>query len=181
VTVQFPDNAPVPGKPGPQDPKADVKVIVEFRPNASGNEKVDPEVQTVKLARTEGSRTNYSEFFTRTREGKYHFWLSSPDVSKEDPSGEKPSADAKVELPPGELDRLRMNQEELTQAAEATRGRFYNLTNADQLPDELPAGARPSLSSSRPPWLLWNWLPMFLLVLFLLTSEWLLRKRKHLL
>jgi len=181
VTVQFPDNAPVPGKPDAKDPKTEVKVIVEFRPAAAGDEKVDPEVQTLKLARTEGSRTNYSEFFTRTREGKYHFWLSSPDVSKEDPTGQKPSADAKVELPPGELDRLRMNQEELTQAAEATRGRFYNLTNADQLPDELPAGNRPSLSTSRPPWLLWNWVPMFMLVLFLLTSEWLLRKRKHLL
>jgi hypothetical protein len=181
VTVQFPDNAPIPGKQNAKVPKDDVKVIVEFRPNAAGNEKVDPEVQTLKLARTEGSRTNYSEFFTRTREGKYHFWLSSPDVSKEDPGGQKPSADAKVELPPGELDRLRMNQDEMTQAAEATRGRFYNLTNADQLPDELPAGARPSLSTSKPPWLLWNWIPMFLLVLFLLTSEWLLRKRKHLL
>ncbi len=181
VTVQFPDNTPLPGKPGVKETKTDVRVIVEFRPNAAGDEKVDPEIQTLKLAKVEGSWSNYSEFFTRTREGKYHFWLSSPDVSKEDPSGQKPSADAKVELPPGELERLRMNQEELTQAAEATRGRFYTLVNAGSLPDDLPAGARPSLSTSKPPWLLWNWVPVFLLFLFLLTSEWVLRKRKHLL
>jgi len=179
VIVQFPDNTPLPGK---KDPKLDVKVIVEFTPPAVGDEKVEPEIHTLKLSKMENSWSNYEGILNKTREGKYHFWLSSPDVSKEDPGGQKPSADARVELPPGELDRLRMNQEEMTQAAEATRGRFYTLVNANDLLHDLPAGVRPSLSTSSPPLVLWNrWYLVFPLILFLLTAEWLLRKRKHLL
>ena len=182
VIVQFPDNTPLPGKPGTKDPKTDVIVNVEFTPPAIGDEKVDPESMTMKLSKMENSWSNFEGFLNKTREGKYHFWLSSPDVSKEDPGGQKPSADAKVELPPGELDRLRMNQEEMTQAAEATRGKFYTLVNANDLLHDLPAGVRPSLSTSSPPWVLWNsWYLIFPLILFLLTAEWLLRKRKHLL
>lgn len=180
VTVQFPDNAPRPGKQEPKfDLKDDVKVIVEYRPE--GDDRADPENQTLNLKKVKGSLTSYEGLLTQTREGKYHFWLSSPDVSKEDPSGQKPSADARVDRPPGELDRLRMNQEEMTLAAEATRGKFYNIADANTLLDELPAGVRVSLNASRPPCLLWNHMLMFALVLFLLTGEWLLRKRKHML
>lgn len=180
VTVQFPDNAPVPGKPGVNklDLKDDVKVIVEYRPEG---DRADPENQTLSLKKVKGSLTSYEGLLTQTREGKYHFWLSSPDVSKEDPSGQKPSADARVDRPPGELDRLRMNQEEMTQASEATRGRFYTIAAANSLLDDLPAGIRVSLNASRPPWLLWNHVLCFALVLFLLTAEWILRKRKHML
>lgn len=180
VTVQFPDNAPLPGKPEQKlDLRDDVKVIVEYRPD--GDDKADPENQTLNLKKVKGSLTSYEGLLTQTREGKYHFWLSSPDVSKEDASGQKPSADARVDRPPGELDRLRMNQEEMTLAAEATRGKFYNIAGADALLDELPTGVRVSLNASRPPYLLWNHMLMFALVLFLLTAEWLLRKRKHML
>jgi Mg-chelatase subunit ChlD len=179
VNVKFPDNAPLPGLGKPGAP-SEVKVIVEYRPQVRPGEKSEPEIQALKLKK-EASPTNFEGLFQRTREGKYHFWLSSPDVSKEDPNGQKPSADARVELPPGELDRLRMNQEELAQASQATRGRFYTLVNANRLLSELPYGARVSLNSSRPPFLLWNHATCFLLVLFLFTSEWILRKRKHLL
>lgn len=184
VTVRFPDNAP--GQPQPADPKAapklDVKVIVEYRP---GKDKdgppVEPEVQTLQLTKVEGSWGSYEAILTRTREGKYRFWLSQPDVSKNQPDGEKPSAEAIVELPPGELDRLRMNQQELTQAAEASGGKFYTLVNADDVLTDLPGGARVSLNTPRPPIKLWNQWPIFLLVLGLLGAEWFLRKRKHLL
>lgn len=183
ITVQFPDNTPAPGKPGSEkvDPKQDVKVIVEHRGEIPGDEKTDIEIQTLSLKKVKGSMTNYEGLLTQTREGKYHFWLSSPDVSREDPSGQKPSADARVERPPGEMDRLSMNQEEMVQASSTSRGRFYTLADANQLLDDLPAGVRVSLNSSRPPWLLWNHTVCFLLVLFLLTAEWILRKRKHLL
>jgi hypothetical protein len=69
---------------------------------------------------------------------------------------EKPSAEAGVELPPGELERLRINQQEMTQAAEATQGHFYTLATADNLLNDLPAGYPVSLSTPRPPLLLWN-------------------------
>jgi hypothetical protein len=183
VTVQFPDNAPVPGalpgaKPGP---KSEVKVISEYKPQAKTGELADTEVQTLQLAKVEGSWATYEALLTRTREGKYRFWLSTPDVSKQQPNGQKPSAEGTVVQPPGELDRLRMNQLELTQAAEATQGRFYTLASADRVLDELPAGTRIALNTPRPPRLLWNHWLCFLLVMGLLTSEWLLRKRKHLL
>jgi hypothetical protein len=74
-----------------------------------------------------------------------------------------------------------MNQQELTQAAEATHGRFYTLVSADRVLDDLPAGTRVALNTPRPPLLLWNHWLCFLLVMGLLTAEWLLRKRKHLL
>jgi hypothetical protein len=183
VTVQFPDNAALPsGLPGlrPSE-KADVKVIAEFKPRVRPGEQADTEVQALHLAKVEGSWATYEGLLTRTREGKFRFWLSSPDVSKQQPNGQKPSAEAAVVQPPGELDRLRMNQQELSQAAEVTQGRFYTLANADRVLDDLPAGTRVALNTPRPPLLLWNHWLCFLLVMGLLTAEWLLRKRKHLL
>lgn len=175
VTVRFPDNMPDLN----QGARPDVKVLVEHRPKAG--EGGNPEVDTLQLGKLEGSLNSFEGILNRTREGKYRFWLSTPDVSKNQPDGEKPSAEATVELPPGELDRLRMNQSEMVQAAEATEGRFYTLADADALLRDLPSGVRPSLDSPRPPILLWNHWLMFLLVLGLFSVEWVLRKRKHLL
>jgi hypothetical protein len=93
----------------------------------------------------------------------------------------RPRAECQVKEPPGETEVLRMNRADMERAAEKTQGRFYTLTDADRLPQELPAGGRASLSSAGPPLLLWNSWPLFALVLALLTVEWLLRKRKHLL
>ncbi|MCI0637853.1 MAG: VWA domain-containing protein [Gemmataceae bacterium] len=179
VTVRFPENAP--GGPDVRA-KLDVKVTVEYRPTAKkGDTPGDPEIQTLTLAKLEGSQATFEALVNRTREGKYRFRLTAPDVSKIQPDGEKPSAEATVELPPGELERLRMNQQELMQAADSTQGRFYTIANANDLLDELPAGFRVSLSTPRPPVLLWNHWLMFLVVLGLFTAEWVLRKRKHLL
>ena len=85
------------------------------------------------------------------------------------------------ELGTGEMDRLRMNQEDMRRAAEETQGRFLTLAEADRLPDELPAGTRVTLNSPQPPQTLWNQPAVYLLVLLLLGSEWLLRKRERLL
>lgn len=181
VTVKFPDAGPVGGKDGIKiGPKTEVKVIVEHKPKDRPDAKGEAEIQTMQLSKIEGSRA-YEAMLTRTREGKYRFWLSTPDVSKEDPTGQKPSAEAVVELPPGELDRLRMNREELKAAAETTDGGFYTLASADQLLEELPGGVRVSLSTPKPPWVVWNHFLIFLLVLAALSAEWVLRKRKHLL
>lgn len=181
VTVRFPDNLPLPGKDpaGKEGPKLDVKVISEFRPH---NKDVgEPEIQTISLEKIEGSWGTFEYKLDRTREGKYRFWLSTPDVSKQQPDGQKPAAEATVELPPGELDRLRMDQLEMAQAADATQGRFYTLASADQLLEELPTGFRVSLSTPRPPYIFWNHSLSFALVILLLTAEWVLRKRKHML
>jgi hypothetical protein len=156
-----------------------VKVVVEYRPAAKADEKVEPEVQVMNLTKIEGSLATFEDQWKQTREGKYKFRLLSPNIPT--PDGEKPSADATVDLPPGELDRLRMNQQEMTQAAEQTLGRFYTLATADAVPDEVPSGTTVRLSSPRPAERLWNTWPLFLWAMLLVTGEWILRKRKHLL
>lgn len=203
ITVRFPDSTPIPGVTDTKTPKGEVKVVVEYRPPSKQDVQSDPEVTTIQLGKLEGSWGTFEHTLNRTREGKYRFRLTSPDVSKFQPDNEKPSAEATVELPPGELDRLRMNQPELTQAAEATQGRFYTILDANDLLDDLPAGvgvygsggsssdgpgrgasvptSRVSLGSPLPAIKLWNTWWIFALVMFLLTSEWVLRKRKHLL
>ncbi|MCI0463476.1 MAG: VWA domain-containing protein [Gemmataceae bacterium] len=182
VTVQFPDASLVPGlKPGDKGPKTDVKVMVEHKP-PPGPDGGETEIQTIQLAKVEGSYATYEGLLVRTREGKYKFTLSNPDVSKKQPSGERPSAEAVVVPPPGELDRLRLNVEEMKEAAEKTDGRFYTLADVDpNLLRDLPSGVRVVMNTPRPPQALWNHLLAFLLVIGLLSGEWVLRKRKHLL
>jgi hypothetical protein len=169
ITVRFPDDQP------PPDPKTEVKVIAERRPPGAANEN-QPVPETIKLAKVEGSRATYEALLTRTPEGDYKFWLSSPSVT-----GSRPRAEARVLAPPGEMERLRMNQPDMERAAEETRGKFYTLANMDQLMEDLPEGTRISLNTPRPPWLLWNHWIIFALGMLLLSSEWILRKRKHLL
>ncbi|HXG09300.1 MAG TPA: VWA domain-containing protein [Gemmataceae bacterium] len=176
VTVRFPDDTPPPA------PDTEVKVLVERRPPRPPGAKpavaeARPlEVQTMQLARVEGSRSTYEGLLTRTPEGEYRFQLKEPPTT-----GPKPTAEGRVLAPPGEMEQLRMNQPDLERAAEETQGRFYNLAEAYRLPDELPAGTRITLSAPGRPWLLWNHLLILLLALLLLSLEWILRKRKWLL
>jgi hypothetical protein len=174
VTVRFPDDQ------APPDAATAVKVVVERKPPRNPADPAavpgETEVQTLQLSTVEGSRATFEALLTRTPEGEYRFWLSTPAVA-----GSKPQAEGRVLPPPGEMERLRMNQPALERAAELTQGRFYSLADADRLIDDLPAGTRVSLNTPRPPWPIWNHVAMFGLAIGLLTSEWVLRKRKHLL
>jgi len=166
LTVRFPDDSP----PPPGD--LEVKVVAERKvPGRNG----DTEVRSVQLNKLEGSRAAYESVLTRTPEGEYKFWLSQPTATP------KPRAECRVLAPPGEMDRLRMNQSEMERAAEDTHGKFYTLADANRIPDELPAGNRVSVRAPGPPYLLWNHVLLFTLALLFLTSEWLLRKEKNLL
>ena len=69
----------------------------------------------------------------RTREGKYKFWLVHAGHAA---TARSPSAEAVVCCRRARLDRLRMNQEEMKQAAEETQGRFYTLATADRVLDD---------------------------------------------
>jgi uncharacterized membrane protein len=173
VTVRFPDDAPPPAADTP------VKVMVErsrLRRPGDKTREAPLETQTQQLAKLKGSRATFETLLTRTPEGEYKFWLASPTVD-----GPKPQVEGRVLPPPGELDRLRMNQSEMEQAARESRGKFYSLADADNLLDDLPSGTRVTLNQPRPPWPIWNHALMFLLVIGLLTSEWVLRKRRRLL
>jgi hypothetical protein len=167
ITVHFPDNAP------PPPTETEVQVIVEHRPPGGG----EAEVQTLKLGKLEGSRATYEAVLTRTPEGDYRFWLSAPAVAND----KRPQTTARVLPPPGEMDRLQMNQHDLEQAAQATHGRFFTLADADDLFDALPTGTRVAVETVQDPQRLWNRTIIFLLALGLLSGEWVLRKRKHLL
>ncbi len=164
ITARFPDDV------SPPPPDVPVKVAIE-REGPGG----ETETQSLQLTKLEGSRATFEGFLNRTPEGKYKFSLSSPTVA-----GPKPHAEATILKPPGESDRLRMNQEEMERAAEETHGKFYTLADADHLPADLPTGSRVTLSTPGPPWLLWNHPLLFVFLLLVLATEWILRKRKHL-
>jgi hypothetical protein len=175
ITVRFPDDAPAPPA------TTDVKVLVERRaprpPGQSERVKTAPvEVQTIQLAKVEGSRATYEATLVRTPEGEYQLTLAAPSVQ-----GPKPSVESRVLAPPGEMEQLRMNQPDMEKAAQETHGKFYTLANADRLLEELPAGVRVTLNAPGPPALLWNHTLIFLFALGLVSLEWVLRKRKHLL
>ena len=176
ITVRFPENMQMPEGTKPGE-KTEVKVVVEYLPSKADDK--SPEVQVMSLTKVEGSLATFEDQWKQTREGKYKFRLLTPNVPT--PDGEKPAAEATVELPPGELDRLRMNQQEMTQAADQTLGRFYTLASADTIPDDVTTGPPPPSSSPRPAERLWNTWPLFLWAMLLVTGEWILRKRKHLL
>ena len=165
MTVRFPDDE------RPPSDKAEVKVVVERR----GTGTAELETRSVKLSKLEGSRGTYEAVLTQTPEGDYRFWLAEPSARP------RPQVECKVLAPPGEMERLRMNQAEMEQAARDTAGKFYNLATAEHLFDELPTGNRVSVNAAGPPYLVWNSVLLFALFLGLFAAEWLLRKLKNLL
>jgi hypothetical protein len=108
-------------------------------------------------------------------DGRYHAWVAAPTMA-----GKAPSADFLVTAPPGELERVQMDAAELKRAAEETRGRFYHVTEADRVLGDLPGGHQVPIETL-PPKVLWNEWWVLLAFLGLITSEWILRKRKGML
>jgi hypothetical protein len=202
VTVRFPDATALDG--GQPEPKAgaETKVIVTVEHRAKGvDDKTETEIQTLQLAKVEGSWATYEGTLTKTRQGEYNFWLSNPDVSDLQPNRKKPGAIATVVRPPGE-DSLRFNERELIQAAAASRSKeelaamlaagrkdpgYYTLATADHVLDDLSLDTVAATGqlvpySPRPPWPIWNmFLFSFVPVMMLFTAGWLLRKAVNLL
>ena len=81
--------------------------------------------------------------------------------------------------PPGEFERVEMDVRSLRQAAEQTRGRFYTAATAGRLLGDLPSGHQVPVEAM-PPKPLWNRWPLLALFLAILTTEWIVRKRKGL-
>lgn len=169
VTVRFPDDVPPPDGP--------VRVNVERQPPKIGvGPNGEPERQTIQLAPREGTRATFEALVTRTPEGDYSFALTTPL-----PAGSPPRTEARVLPPPGELDRIQLNEQDLQRAARESHGAYYPLNRADSLPDDLPPGPRVALDQPCEPLSIWNHWLMFVLVLSLLTAEWLMRKKWRLL
>lgn len=165
VIVRFPDDAPPPGADVP------IQVMAE---HVAENGEINS--QTITLAKMQGSRASYEAIVTRTEVGQYKFWLQSPIKG-----AVKPQVTVRVLPPSGEMDLLRMNRVDMERAALVSRGRYYSLADADQLPAELPPLPRVPLNQPHPPWNVWNQPVIFALAVTLLGTEWLLRKRRQLL
>ena len=169
VTVRFPDDAPTPEGP--------VRVTVDRSPpRQPGAAPGEPETQTVQLAPREGARATFEALITRSPEGDYAFTLASPSTP-----GQRPRAEARVLPPPGELDRIQLNETDMQRAARESRGAYFPLNRADQVPEEMPSGPRVALDQPVEPLSLWNSPALFALVLGLLTAEWVMRKKWRLL
>jgi hypothetical protein len=113
--------------------------------------------------------------FAQTDDGKYRVRLASPILE-----GSPPAAEFSVVPPPGELDRVQMNEADLQATAETTGGKFVRLADADGVFASLPSGRRVALHTD-PPIPLWNTWPMLCLFAGLLILEWVVRKTKSML
>ena len=127
--------------------------------------------QTVELSRLPGRRTVFEGVCGRTQDGHYRARLTNPLVE-----GTSPSTEFQVVPPPGELDRVQMNEDELRRVADMTGGAYFPLAEADKLFDHLPPGRKIAINTD-PPISLWNTWPVLLLFFAMLLCEWLLRKR----
>jgi hypothetical protein len=147
-------------------PKTDDGVAVQVEREGAGQ-------RTAELRRLAGHRDIFETMLTQVEDGRYRIRLSSPLV-------EGTMADFVVVPPPGEMDRVQMNQAELRQVAEQTEGSFFSIDEADGLFDKLPPGRRVALHTD-PPFPLWRTWPMLGLFFTLLLVEWIVRKRARML
>ena len=129
----------------------------------------------VTLRRNPGVEYVFQTSLADLPEGRYEVLLTEPQLP-----GSPPATRFSVTAPPGELARLEMDAAALSAAAETTRGKFYTISNADRLVDELPAGRRVPVENL-PPFNIWNRWWMLAAFLVAITAEWILRKRKGML
>jgi hypothetical protein len=108
---------------------------------------------------------------TRPVEGRYHAWISAPVLE----GGALP-VDFRVVAPLGEFERTRVDSVELQRAASETKGKYFTLATVMDLVHSLPKGQQVPIESL-PPIVLWNQWPLLALLLGLLLTEWILRKR----
>jgi uncharacterized membrane protein len=142
-----------------------VKVVIERR--GAGT-------QEIVLKQVPQAPNAFEGLLRRSNEGSYHAWVARPDFENS-----PPSADFRVEAPDREFRVRSLDRREMADSAEITHGRFYTLSEAARLPDEIPRG-RPVPIRSEEPIRIWNRWELLLLFTFLLASEWLLRKRLRL-
>lgn len=175
VVVRFPVEAPAP------PPGQPVRVTLTRSPLASSNGSTGAganETTSLTLARMPGPGIQYETTLTRTPEGEYRFTLTDPEPQ---PGLSAPAASVHVLPPLRELDRVDMNVPDLASAAAISSGGFYTLATADKVFDDLKNLQRVPLNQPCSPLEIWNHPAIYLLLLLLLSAEWLLRKRERLL
>ncbi|RUL88445.1 VWA domain-containing protein [Tautonia sociabilis] len=106
--------------------------------------------------------------------GDYRVRLLPPPILE----GEVPTAEFRVEAPADERDKVQLNRAELVRAAALSGGEYRSILEAENLADDLPPARKIPLDTD-PPIPLWNDWRLLSLFLGLLTTEWVLRKRKQ--
>lgn len=106
--------------------------------------------------------------------GDYRVRLLPPPIL----DGEVPTAEFQVEPPADERDKVQLNRAELVRAASLSGGQYQSILDEGDLLDSLPPARKIPLDTD-PPIPLWNDWRMLSLFLGLLTTEWVLRKRKQ--
>jgi hypothetical protein len=144
--------------------RADGKVAVQI-------DRADGTVRTLELARRPEGPILFEGVFDNAEDGVYRVRLASPLIEGIDPT------EFTVVPPPGELDRIQMNESELQAVAEQTGGKYTRIESADSLFRQLPMGRKVAIHTD-PPIELWNKWPVLVLLVSLLALEWVLRKRK---
>ncbi len=151
-----------------QAPSADDGVVVVVE-----HEGRNP--QRITLQRASTSRGVFEGVLTGAAEGKFRAWIATPVLE-----GTSDAVEFRVIAPPGEFQQRELNAAGLEQASGATGGRYYEAAAADRLLRDLPRGRQVPIEPLAPV-VLWNQVPVILLLLGLLVGEWILRKRKGLL
>jgi uncharacterized membrane protein len=145
---------------------SDGKIEVAF-------DRADGTTRSVGLTRRLDGQPIFEGIYQQTDDGNYRVRLMSPAVDGSEP------VEFTVLPPPGELDRIQMNEGELKSIASVTRGVYHPLAELAKTLGELPPGRKVSLHTD-PPIELWNKWPMLVLLVLLLAAEWIMRKRKSL-
>ncbi|MEK7270834.1 MAG: hypothetical protein AAB215_07855, partial [Planctomycetota bacterium] len=125
----------------------------------------------VPLALTPGRPGRYEGQFVPETLGLYDLW-----VREEEASDQPPTQHFKVVMPNLELENPRMNEPLLKELATATGGKFLGIEEARKLPSEIPSRQERITLSSTPD-AVWDTAWTMVLFVFLLSLEWLLRKR----
>lgn len=134
----------------------------------------DPQ-RKLKLTRLPQAPSTFEGQLNQLPEGSYHAVIETPSFA-----GAPPSGDFRVESPLKETRNLRLDVAELTQTAERTNARYYPISAAQDLSEELPQGFPVPLKTDSPK-PLWNHYLALMLITSLLSAEWMIRKRLRLL
>lgn len=126
------------------------------------------------LRSTGNSADSFEAILANPTPGDYRVRLLPPPVLE----GEIPAADFRIEPPADERDKVQLNRAELVRAASLSGGEYRSILEAENLVDDLPPAQKIPLDTD-PPIPLWNDWRLMSLFLGLLTTEWVLRKRKQ--
>jgi hypothetical protein len=153
--------------PNPALTRGTSEVQVEVARKGQGGRKL-------KLSVVPGTPNVFEGALPQAGEGEYDVRLLPPPVL----DGAMPTANFRVESPVNEFERTQMNEPELARAAELTGGKFYTPLAVETLLNDLPPPSKQPLDTD-PPIPLWNTWPVLSLFLFLITTEWVFRKRRQ--